>query len=415
MGSPTTVLLIEQNLDGTTGGSYRSMLYLVKLMDRRRFRPIAAFYRDHDLMEEYRAAASRTLLLRYPSPVDWVRGRVPPGGGLRRLLLHPLRYLQKVVNFFRVSVYLVARGIVLLAREHVDLLHLNNGVTAGNELVLAAKLLGRRCIIHQRGIGPVPRWNARVASLADRIVCVSDAARENLIRNGIPAGICTTIHNAIDPAEFLSKIREDPASVRSRLGIPPECPVIGLAGMIRQWKGQRVLLEAVALLLPRHPDLRCLVVGGVADRNAADQAYLESLREYVRTNALERTVSLLDYHGNVGEIVQTFDVMVHAAIDPEPFSRVVLEGMTLGRAIVATATGGTPEAIEDGVSGLLVRPGDPAALAERIGYLLDHPDERRRLAAGAQERIRSHFLISSNVAATEQVYEETLMRIWPGR
>jgi glycosyltransferase involved in cell wall biosynthesis len=106
--------------------------------------------------------------------------------------------------------------------------------------------------------------------------------------------------------------------------------------------------------------------------------------------------------------VQTFDVMVHTAIEPEPFSRSILEGMALGRPIVATRTGGTPEAIEHGVCGLLVPPRDPAAMADAIDSLLRSPALRERLGAAARRRVSERFSIKANVDATERLYRELL-------
>lgn len=405
-----TILFIEQNLDGTTGGSYRSLLHLVRRVDRSLYRPVVAFYRDHDLMPRYRATGCEILLLRYPSPVDLRRAWSGSGSTWGVPLRGLASFVQRVANLFRMSTFLLLRNLYLITRKKIDLVHLNNGVTDGSELLLAAKLLGRKVVIHQRGIGPVPRWNARFASWADHIICVSDSARHNLVAAGIPRAKCTTVHNGIDPDEFLSTVRRSPAEVRRSLGLAEDCPVVGMAGMIRAWKGQLVLLEAIRLLHAEYPGLRCVIAGGVADRDDKDRMYLEGLRRFIADNGLETTVQILDYQPNVAEFLQVLDVMVHAAVDPEPFSRTVLEGMTLGRALVATSTGGTPEAIQDGVSGILVPPNDSEAMAAKIGFLLDHPEERRRLGLGAQEAIRQKFLITANVAATERIYRSLFER-----
>jgi glycosyltransferase involved in cell wall biosynthesis len=98
--------------------------------------------------------------------------------------------------------------------------------------------------------------------------------------------------------------------------------------------------------------------------------------------------------------------MVHTAVDPEPFSRVVIEGMALGRPIVASATGGTPEAIEDGECGLLVPAGDPAALAGGIARLVDHPELRAAFGAAATQKVQRRFLIETHISRTEDVYRD---------
>jgi len=244
--------------------------------------------------------------------------------------------------------------------------------------------------------------------LIDYVICVSDAARDNLIEQGLPASKCRTVHNGIDPDEFRSSITRDAADVRASLGIPGDAVVVGNAGMIRAWKGQIVLVQAMARLREAHPNLYCLLVGGVSDRYAEDVEYAKGVKRFVAEHGLSDRVVFTGYQSCVADFVQTFDVMVHTAIEPEPFSRSVLEGMTLARAMVATRTGGTPEAIEDGVSGVLVPPNDPTAMADAIAALLRSPDLRRSLGAQAERRIRERFSIRANVEATQAIYEELL-------
>lgn len=404
---PLRILYVEQNLDGTTGGSYRSLLYLLKGLDKRAYSPIVAFYREHELLPEYRAVSPQTLLLYYPRAVDLV-SRVQRLELTGRILAPVARLLQKTINFFYVSAFLFARGVFLLLRERIDVLHLNNGVRVGNELLVASKLLGIRCVIHQRGITPLTPWSTWLARRADHVICVSEAARQNLIANGLRPERCTAIHNGINLTELRGKIRRTPAQVRASLGIGDDAIVVGLAGMIRRWKGQMVLVRAMEQLHRRHPNVRALIMGGVADTNLGDREYLNEIRAYIAEHGLDSCITILDYQPNAPEFLQIFDVMVHTAIDPEPFSRVVIEGMALGRPIVASATGGTPEAIDDGVSGFLVPPDDPAALAERIEQLVTRPDVRDRLGRGALEKVERRFLIQNHVARTQEIYDRLL-------
>lgn len=403
VGAPKRILFVEQNVDGTIGGSYRSLLYLLKGLDKTAYTPIAAFYRTHELLQEYEAAGCRTLVLSHPQPVDLLSG-LDRLGTFGRLLGPAARLLQKAINLVWVSGAQIARGVLLLRRERVDVLDLNNGVTVGSELLIASKLLGLPCVIHQRGITPVPRWCAWLAGKADHVICVSDAARDNLVANGLKAERVTAVHSGIDLHSLKANIRRSPAEVRASLGIPEGALVVGLAGMIRRWKGQIVLVKAMQQLRPRYPHLRALIMGALADNDPSDRAYFEEIRAYMAEHDLDGAVTVLDYQPNAPEFLQIFDIMVHTAIDPEPFSRVVIEGMALGRPIVASATGGTPEAIEDGVSGFLVPGGDPERLAERIDLLVRTPELRERLGRAAAARAESRFHITRHVRTTEEIY-----------
>jgi glycosyltransferase involved in cell wall biosynthesis len=156
------------------------------------------------------------------------------------------------------------------------------------------------------------------------------------------------------------------------------------------------------------PGAYCLLVGGISDTDHADQEYLQGLQTFVREHGLSDRVIFAGYQSRVVDFMQIFDVMVHTSIDPEPFSRSVLEGMALGRAMVGTRTGGTPEAIEEGVSGLLVTANDSEAMATAITRLLQSDTLRRSLGAAAQRRIRERFGIDVNVASTAEVYQRLL-------
>jgi glycosyltransferase involved in cell wall biosynthesis len=401
-----TVLYVERNIDGTIGGSYRSLLYLVRLLPKDQWRPVVAFYRDHHLMDDYRKAGCKVLLLEYPKSINLVAhagvlGRWAP---LRALIL----MLQKALNLLRGSVWLWLSHVRLLLRERVDVVHLNNGVMSGTELLCAARVLGIRTIVHQRGIQPLPGTFRFVRHLIDHVISVSDAAGAHLVANGLPPVRCTTVHNGINPAEFRASVGRDATAVKASLGLSPDAIVIGNSGMIKIWKGQLSLIDAIARLRDRHPDVHCVIVGGTSDSYDGDNKYLERIRAFMKEHGIENRVHFAGYQANVADYLQIFDIMVHTSVEPEPFSRSILEGMTMGRAIIASRNGGTPEAIEHGVTGLLYEPGNAAELAEALDGLLRQPDERLALGHGAQRRIDERFSIRTNVEATQRIYGRVL-------
>jgi glycosyltransferase involved in cell wall biosynthesis len=402
VGSPKRILYVEQNIDGTVGGSYRSLLFLLRGLDRTAYQPIVLFYRHNELLGAYKDAGVETMVFAYPRFFDLVTPLA--GKGVIGAIARPFaKVVQKTLNL-TMYVVMVLRHASLLIVKRIDILHLNNGVTVGHEFLIPAKLLGRGVIIHQRGITPVKRWYVWLARRADHVICVSEAARENLLEHGLWPDKTTAIHNGMDPDALRRQIKRDVATVRESIGIRPDELIVGLAGMIRVWKGQMVLVKAMALLKKTHPQLRAVIMGGIADQHKDDVAYLNEIKDYIREHGLDRSVLLLDYQSNAPEYLQIFDIMVHTAIDPEPFSRVVIEGMALGRPIVASATGGTPEAIDHGVSGLLVPANDPEALASQIALLADNPDMRDSLGRGAVEKLERRFHIRSHVARTEAIY-----------
>ena len=158
------------------------------------------------------------MLLSYPRPIDLVTP-IAALGVVGRLLA-PVVRLDPAGRQPVLGVWLsVSQRPALLLRERIQVLHLNNGVSVGNELLVASKLLGIRCVIHQRGIAPITPWSGWLARRADHVICVSEAARQNLISQGLEPERCTAIHNGINMAELLGKIKRTSRQVRQSLGI----------------------------------------------------------------------------------------------------------------------------------------------------------------------------------------------------
>ena len=150
----------------------------------------------------------------------------------------------------------------------------------------------------------------------------------------------------------------------------PSRPIVLYVGKRSPGKGWPVWLEAIGLIAAKRPDA-CFVVAGQGDDRipSADNVRLLGALPHDDTLAL----------------YELADVVVHPAVWPEPFSRVLLEAAAAGKAIVATRVGGTPEAVADGVTALLVEPRDPVALADAVTRLLDDETLRRRLGQRAAE------------------------------
>jgi glycosyltransferase involved in cell wall biosynthesis len=119
--------------------------------------------------------------------------------------------------------------------------------------------------------------------------------------------------------------------------------------------------------------------------------YKEKLHEIVRREGLSEKTLFLGERKDISDLMNLSDVIVHASLEPEPWGLVVAEGMAAGRAVVASAAGGPLEMIEHGRNGLLVPPGNSAALAEAIEALLENPELRRQMGEAARRHAEEHF------------------------
>ena len=386
------VLYVEGNVDGTVGGSYFSLLYLVSNVDRNRYRPTVVFSADTTLMPKFHAAGVRTLVRPMP-PASRLAG---PGG----------RLVSKIVNFWRGMVVEPVRLAAFLRRERIDLVHLNNSIVRNHSWMVGAMLAGIPCITHERGINE--RFPLRARLLARRlsaVICISAAVRENFAARGLGGLPLVTIHNGLDPAAMQPNRSE--AEIRHELGLGPERRLVGMIGNIKQWKGQEVVVRAVHLLTAEFPRLACVFVG---DSSPADATYRARLESLIDELGLRRNILITGYRTDIANYVAALEVQIHASGAPEPCGRVLLEAMALSKPLVASGGGAVPEIVVDGESGLLFEPGDPGSLAACLHSLLADPARAIEMGLNGRRRLAMEFSIANNVATTQRLYDELLSK-----
>ena len=198
-----------------------------------------------------------------------------------------------------------------------------------------------------------------------------------------------------------------PSGDPAPLTLPVDVPIVGIVGRLQPWKGQDRLLRAQRQLLEDGRRMHTVIVGG--DAHGLSSHYAASLPALVSELGLEEAVTLTGQVSDAGPYIERMDVMVNAS-DPEPFGIVLLEAMARGVAVVAVATGGPLEIVEDGVSGALANSGEPDALAQALAPLLDSVALRERLALAGRERFTSEFTDVAMRARFFQALERLLVR-----
>jgi glycosyltransferase involved in cell wall biosynthesis len=268
---------------------------------------------------------------------------------------------------------------------------------------LAAAIARKPMVWHLRDMltanhfSPVLRMAAvGVANrMATGVIANSEATARAFIQAGGAAARTSVIYNGVDVATFDTvDAAAARRALREQLGCG-EAPVVGLFGRFAPWKGQHVVLDA----LGRHPDVHVVMVGGPL---FGEELYEARVRKIVADRGLEKRVHFLGFREEVPDLMKAVDIIVHASIAPEPFGRVIVEGMLAGRPVVATAAGGALEIIEDGVTGLLVPPDDAAALGRALGRLMDDPAFARRLGSHGRAAAIEKFSLSANLAAVDR-------------
>nr|WP_269143673.1 glycosyltransferase [Massilia phyllostachyos] len=281
--------------------------------------------------------------------------------------------------------------------ERVRLVYLNNDASCNFAAAFGARLAGLPLVLHARGFHGDTSVNRLVLKWLDHCIPVSNAVKEELLRLGVPGHKCTVVPEGLDLHQFSPR---QPSSVlRAELGLLPDAPVITLVGGLIDWKGQDILLQAAPRLFARYPRARILLVGAAYGR---DDLFARDIARQVAAPAMAGRVMLLGGRSDVADILALSSVVVHASTRPEPFGRTFLEGMAVGRPVIASAEGGPLDVITHEHDGLLIPPRDPALLAGAILRILDQPEWAGRMARQAAHTAR-HYSIEAHTGAVADI------------
>jgi glycosyltransferase involved in cell wall biosynthesis len=277
---------------------------------------------------------------------------------------------------------------------------------------LAAERAGAACVVTHNSWaseeyrGDIRGWvypqlSRWLRSRIDLHIAVSKDILDRLNDDGVPAGACALIPNAVSVEP--EAVRDVRAPLKASLGLPEDAIVCCVVGRLVGAKAHEVLIASLALLARRHPRLHCLMVG--------DGPLRRTLERQVETGGLRGRVHFLGAHGRpeVLEIVKASHVFVMPSRS-EGTPLALLEAAALARPVIATRVGGIPQLLTDMTEGILVDPGDPEALAEALERVLGDPVRAAALGAASQRRVVREFTLEAQVARTLDAYRTALAR-----
>ena len=294
--------------------------------------------------------------------------------------------------------------LVRVAREaRAAILHVH-GYAAADFGRLAARRVGAALVLHEHFADPrMPAYQGladrMLARFTDRAIAVSGSTRDFLVRERhVPAKRVRLIWNGAPLAEFAPVTPAAALAARRELGLPADAPVVGSIGRLSEQKGHRYLLEAAARVFFCCLDARFLIVG--------DGDQMEPLRRQADALGIAPSVVFAGHRTDVPALLGALDVFcISSTYEGTPLA--LFEAMAAGKAIVSTAVDGCREVLEDGVTGLLVAPRDPDALAAALVRVLDDGALRASLAQRARDA-SARYDISACVAQMQDLYDEVL-------
>jgi glycosyltransferase involved in cell wall biosynthesis len=363
------------------GGGQRSLLLLLKYLDRTRFRPFVGCLGESPLSAEVQKAGVSVIPLNLPAAHD-------KKDKTRRFTVNDITR-----DFRQLGVIFQLRQVV---KEHnIHLIHANSLATALLGGVVA-KLSHLPIVMHKRYATSYGILDRLAEKLLDRVILVSEATRWDFA----PESKQVLIYNGVELEGFNVSAGELEAT-RDRLNLRCDDLVAGIVTRITREKGIHLLIEAMAELR-KLPQVKLLIVGG--SYFPADAAYMDGLKSRAKKLGVEDRVIFTGFLSDTRTIIALLDLMLVPSIIPEACPRTIIEAMAAGTPVISTPLGGSKELVTP-ETGILVPPEDSGEFAEAIRSLAT--DSERRLEMGRAARLRAErfFRVERNTRLTEGVYE----------
>lgn len=357
------------------GGAEISLLNLVKKLDRTLFTPHFACSKEGPFIDELRNIKITPDFVQFPG-IRWP---------------NPMRICNTIRNL---------TGII--KNKQIDLIH-SNQPRSNLFGAIAAKINSVPIVWHERCLESGRFDSDNIFSfLPDRIICNSGAVRNRFTKKKIDAKIRTII-NGVDLSEF------DPESngsiVRKEFNIDEDELVVGTVGRIDPDKDYEYFLESARVILQDIQNVRFLVVGEASSKSSL--VFEKSLYEISVAKGVDKKTIFTGFRRDIPQLLASMDVVVLPS-EIDACSRVLFESMAMQKPLVATNAGGTPEIVQDGITGLLVKPKDHSDMAKCIMKLLHNKSLSEQYGKSGRKRVEEMFSIERNIEETEKVYLELL-------
>lgn len=260
---------------------------------------------------------------------------------------------------------------------------------------IAARSLGKRRprIVRTRHLALPITSTITYRMLTDRVVAVSRFVRDYLISAGIPSWQVVAVPTGIDLASYAPVVGG--GTLRAELGLPDGTVLVGTVAILRVKKGHADLLRAAKLVLRRFPEVHFVIAG--------DGPQMQNLLRLIGELGLASRVHMLGLRRDVTNVLQSLDLFA-LPTHQEALGTAFVEAGAVGLPVVATNVDGVPEVVAQGETGVLVSPGDPAALAEAISGFLEDPVRRRQFGDNAQRRVSRDFSCEIMARRMEELY-----------
>lgn len=299
----------------------------------------------------------------------------------------------------------------IIRKEGINIVHARSRAPAWSAY-LAAKKAGVHFMTTFHGTYGLGPWGIkkpynRVMALGEKVIVISSHIKKHVMENyHTPEDRLVFIHRCVDMEKF------DPAAITAErlktlletYRLPTDKQLILLIGRLTHWKGQWLLIDALAKLKERG-DFHCVFTGDDQGRTK----YTAELTEKIRANGMESDFTFIRHTDDVPALMKACDIVVSASVEPEAFGRIAAEGEAMGKIVLASNIGGSLDNLKDGVTGRHFKSGDADDLSAKIAWALDLPtEERQKIAAAARKFVKENFTKQIMCDKTIAVYRSLI-------
>jgi len=387
---PAKILYL--NPSSQVGGAERSLLDLLKHLDKKQYHPIVGFPSEGKLTWELESMGIERKIIGFHPEIS----RLSRENGTRyfhQFLSIPWYLLPTIVKTAR-----------FVRSRNVDMI-VTNGIKCHFIGSMVSSLTRSKLIWHVRDMIEAGwlKWMLRSMGrfFPDKIITNSHAVGSIFPGNDRKE----SVYNGIDLSHFNPGI--DGNKVRSTFKIGKDSRLIGTIGHFAPLKGYEELMVAMAEVIREGFNIKLALVGDAIYSNSNE--YKQRLLSLIDSTGLRDRIIFTGYRENIPELLASFDIFVLPSRS-EGFGRVNLEAMAMGRPIISTFVGGIPEVVLDGVTGILVTPGDSKALAHAIMRLLNDSQLGETMGNAGRRRVEEHFTLQAHVQRIQEIYGETLLK-----
>ena len=371
-------------------GGERSLLLILKKIDKTKFEPFLVTPEDGPLSKEAGLIGIKTETIGIPGVV-LERKRTETS-----IIFLLFSFIALLPTVLRLVLFIKKRGI--------DLIY-TNSQKAHIIGLFAGLFSGIPVIWHFRDILNEGYLRKLVTFLGVRftkaIIAISKAVAEQFVVLGRTNKRIKVIYNAIDVDDFEERQKDSKTNLRKEYKLPPNSKIIASIGQIAQWKGQEYLIYTARELVKSFSNLYFFIIG---ESLFKEDDYKERIQKLVMEFGLEKKVFFTGFRWDIPGVMSNIDVLLHTTVEPEPFGRVLIEAMAAGKPVIAFDNGAASEVLKDG-TGLLVAPFDSKALVNAVVMLMRDKEIYKRITEKGRLCVRERFDYSVLMEKIEEILE----------